>query len=57
VRRAVASTSRSFASFVVVLLMPMGQILHMSMKCVLDLTSADLQTSEMGIDVFPSLTI
>jgi hypothetical protein len=57
VRRAVASTSRSFASFVVVLLMPMDQILHMSMKCVLDLTSADLQTSEMGIDVFPSLTI
>jgi hypothetical protein len=43
----------SFAPFVVVLLMPLGQM-HVSMKCVLDFTSADFQSSEMGVDVLPS---
>ena len=36
------------------LLMPLGRILHVSIKCVLNLTSADSQSSEVVVDVLPS---
>ena len=30
--------------------MPLGCILHMSVKCILNFTSVDLQSSEAGVD-------
>jgi hypothetical protein len=35
---------------VVRLLLPLGCILHVSIKCILGLTNADLQSSELGVD-------
>ena len=39
------------------LLMPMCRILQMSIKCILNLTGADFQSSEVGVDIFPFLTV
>ena len=36
------------------LLMPLGRILHVSIKCVLNLISVDFQSSEVVVDVLPS---
>ena len=40
-----------------VLKLPLGCILHMSVKCVLYFTYADLQSSESGVDVIQPLTV
>jgi len=37
--------------------LPLGCILHVSVKRILYLTCVDLQSSELGVDIFPSMTV
>jgi hypothetical protein len=37
--------------------LPLGRILHMSVKCILDFTYADFQSSKSGVDAIQPLTV